>query len=141
MVGAPGVNEPAPDRRHRGREDLVEVRRRPELPLVAFEAVNRARGSRYPVYLPAAPSLEGGMCTCEDFARRGRGTCKHLEAVATFLSEHPDEGLAVPLDESAEIRRRWQAIDARWVPRGGDPRPWPDRLRWVGRVLIELPSG
>jgi hypothetical protein len=135
MERAPDASEPPAERRSRGREDLLDVRRLRELPLVAFEAVNRGRGSRYPVYLPAAPSLEGGMCTCEDFARRGRGTCKHLEAVGLFVAKHPEEAVASP--RSTPLPRAWEEIDLRLAELGRDPRPWPVRLRWVGRALID----
>ncbi|MCI4322606.1 MAG: hypothetical protein L3K03_01040 [Thermoplasmata archaeon] len=139
MDRPPDASEPPPDRRARGRDDPLDVRPLRDLPLVAFEAVNRARGSRYPVYLPAAPSLEGGMCTCEDFARRGRGTCKHLEAVGLYVADHPEEGAprAVP-----PVPGVWDEIDARLAALGTDLRPWSARLRWVGRALIDpLPVG
>ncbi|MCI4339848.1 MAG: hypothetical protein L3J73_01075, partial [Thermoplasmata archaeon] len=75
-----GDEEARTQRRVRALESPLDVRPRPDGRFVRLEVRNPVPGTRYDVLLPAFPDRSGGFCTCTDFARRGIGTCKHLEA-------------------------------------------------------------
>jgi hypothetical protein len=128
-----------PPARSAYRDEVLEVRPLTGVPFAAFEAVNRSRGSRYPVYLPAAPSLEGAMCTCEDFARRGRGVCKHIEAVAVYLRDAPPPAAPDRTIERQRAADTWGAIDEGFAALPTGPAPTARQLRAIGRALLTSP--
>jgi hypothetical protein len=103
--------DPAADRRTRALEEPLDVIPRPDTRFLRLEVRNPARGTRYTVVLPAFPDRDGGFCTCTDFARRGLGTCKHLEAAWIWTQEHPAEALAPR--PSAPVGRGWPEVDRR----------------------------
>lgn len=113
------------------------MRLRTREPFPILEVRNPLHGTGYRVLLPEWPSRSSALCTCTDFARRGLGTCKHLEAGVRWFGDHPD---AKPLSVPAAVPRPstvWREIESRQgsVP----PTPLPDslRLRRVGAVLYE----
>ena len=89
--------------------------------------------------LPEFPARTSALCTCEDFARRGLGTCKHIEAAYRWKTVHPE---ALPLlsrdPRASRTRRLWKEIDRRLV---GAPAPKEGsvRRRWrrAGAVLYD----
>jgi hypothetical protein len=107
------------------------VRPRGDAPFPELEVRNPVRQTRYRVLLPAWPSRESAMCVCTDFARRGLGTCKHLEAAWNWLAVHPE-----PLPVRADVGRNgaWARVDQarRALPRSVTPQT----LRQAGDVLF-----
>ena len=92
--------------------------------------------------LPEFPSPASALCTCEDFARRGLGTCKHIEAAYRWRGEHPDAPPLLSADPRAvrtrglwkEIDRRLSAVTSR--TEGSVRRRW----RRAGAVLYDRPA-
>ena len=123
------------DRRTRALEEPLDVRLRRRLPFTVLEVRNPIRKTMYLVLLPEFPSGSSALCMCPDFARRGLGTCKHVEAGMRWLGDHPG---AAPSDEPATPlgSAPWRAIDAQMTAaiRGSGP----DSLRWrrAGAVLL-----
>ncbi|HEV2429716.1 MAG TPA: hypothetical protein VGV64_07750 [Thermoplasmata archaeon] len=73
----------------------------------------------YQVMAPAYPDRSPAFCSCEDFSRRGLGTCKHLEASWIWLSEHPESAKPIPAPfDGAPL---WEAIDRRLTERQAVP--------------------
>ncbi len=109
------------------------MRPRRDSPYLRAEVRNPAHRTRYEVLVPAYPSREGAFCSCEDFARRGIGTCKHVEAAALYFDEHPEAaGRRAPVAPPAGL---WGEIDRRLE--GGGPIEATRRLRWPGAALVE----
>jgi hypothetical protein len=95
--------------RTRALREGLDVRARPGAPYLRLEVRNPGHQTHYPVFLPAYPSWDGAFCGCTDFARRGLGTCKHLEAARIWLSEDPTRaGHLLPAFEGGAV---WKAID------------------------------
>ena len=89
---------------------------------------------------PEFPSRDSAFCGCEDFARRGLGTCKHIEAAGRHATEHPEEAVARP--GLFDGRPRWAAIDERLRSRPTEVLPEAIRDRRPGALLFEpLPTG
>ncbi|MCI4336924.1 MAG: hypothetical protein L3K17_07000 [Thermoplasmata archaeon] len=126
------------DRRSRAREEPLEVSWTQTDPFGIAIVRNPLHGTRYRAYLPALPDLESAMCTCQDFARRGLSTCKHLEAIRLWLVERPVP--AIPPTGGADVSRVWATVDrGRRARRTG---PVTARsMRSEGRVLIDRPNG
>ncbi len=139
-------SDPAPEdrrgavneRRARAVEEPLDVRLVALDPYPVLEVRNPLHGTSYSVLLPAYPSLEAGLCGCTDFARRGLGTCKHLEATRRSVTERP------PTDRSAGPSRRpvrpesfWKEVDRRLARL--DREEGPESLRWrrPGSALFE----
>jgi hypothetical protein len=137
-----GARAPDPaavaERRLRSVEEPLDVRLRSAAPYPILEVRNPIRDTQYLVLLPEFPARSSGLCTCTDFARRGLGTCKHLEAGFRWLTEHPEAlrpEAATPPPSSASSR--WRRIDQRLAGLGRDPSPTARRWRRPGAVLIE----
>jgi hypothetical protein len=129
-------------RRLRAREELLDVRvdERPPFPLL--EVSNPLRGTHYRVYAPAYPSWEAASCDCTDFARRGLGTCKHLEAARAWAAERPEALHPTRTARDPEVAAVWKAIDARLGAAGSRrSRPAAQRWREPGAALYEIPPG
>jgi hypothetical protein len=125
-------------RRSRAAEEPLDVRLRRADVYPVLEVRNPIHGTAYTVLLPEFPSLSSALCSCTDFARRGLGTCKHIEAAHRWRSQHPD---AIPDRPPADPARRggpvWREIDRRLRELSGDPRPPSLRYRRPGDVLFE----
>jgi hypothetical protein len=141
----PGNPEALAARRRRAVEEPLDVRLRSREPYVELEVRNPIHRTSYRVLFPEYPGRASGLCTCTDFARRGLGTCKHLEAGWSWLAGLPElpeptgpAGAPVPCD------LLWQEIDRRLQRWGRSP---PRRIRDLedaGAVLFEegpAPSG
>ena len=59
-------------------------------PFWALAVRNPVHHTHYQVVLPEYPSGEAQFCSCPDFARRGIGTCKHVEAATAWLAAPPE---------------------------------------------------
>ncbi len=132
----PDVAESRAERRSRAVEGGLDVRLREQLPFVAFDVRNPARGTRYLVVAPSYPLRDGSLCTCTDFSRRGIGTCKHIEAVWLWIEEHPG---TAPVPPFPRAETSWEEIEVSRRGAGGRDEATPRSL-WVrraGRLLIE----
>jgi hypothetical protein len=122
--GSPGAREP-----------LDVVPWTPPAPFPFLEVRNPAHQTRYCVALPEFPERRGALCSCEDFARRGKGTCKHIEAAWVAVRSRPPE--AIPPLDPEWLRTVWAEVDRRaYTPREGRW-PGPRELRASGRVVCE----
>ncbi|MGD0249441.1 MAG: hypothetical protein ABSB97_00895 [Thermoplasmata archaeon] len=135
----PGERRAAVDeRRTRAVEEPLDVRLRSSDVYPVLEVRNPLHGTAYRVLLPEFPSASSALCTCTDFARRGLGTCKHIEAGYRWFGEHPD---AVPLLPRGRGEPRttgvWREVDRRLAHRARDPAPESLRWRRPGDVLFE----
>jgi len=144
----PGRSAGPPDpealasRRRRAAEEPLDVRLRAREPFVDLEVRNPIHRTSYRVLFPEYPGRDSAFCSCTDFARRGLGTCKHVEAAWSWL-----QGLAeLPEVPPAPSRRRpagelWKEVDRRLGERA---RSEPERIRDVedaGALLFEEPAG
>jgi hypothetical protein len=123
------------DRRVRALENPLDVRLRFDPRFVRLEVRNPAHDTRYDVVLPTYPEREGGFCTCTDFARRGIGTCKHLEAAWLWVAEHYPE--IPPLPSEPSRSSEWAAIDQGLKAQARSRAPDPLRFRIGGAALLE----
>ncbi len=135
---AASVRAAREERRTRALEEPLDVRLRAREPYPLLEVRNPIHGTVYRVMLPEYPSRSSALCTCTDFARRGLGTCKHLEAAARWLDEHPD---AAPAGTPAPRRFRpaalWRRIDAAIAAERRRPGLDPRRVRRPGALLFQ----
>ncbi len=135
---------PAPDddpwavaeRRSRALEEPLDVRLLRRTPFPMLEVHNPLHRTAYGVLLPTFPDRSIALCTCADFARRGLGTCKHIEAGGRWLERHPE---ATPRSATPAFDPgpAWAAIEEAVASlRADDPdasRAW----RRPGRILVE----
>jgi hypothetical protein len=133
-------------RRTRAAEELFDVRPRPGYAFWALDVRNPMRKTRYRVLFPAYPSLEGAMCDCTDFATRGLGVCKHVEAARLWLDERREAGELPPRPDAGETGERdlapvWAEIDRRLAARDRDGAPAARRLRRPGAALYRDAPG
>jgi hypothetical protein len=114
------------------------VRLRTARPFPTLEVRNPLHETRYLVMLPEFPRRDSALCTCADFARRGLGTCKHIEAAVPWLAEHPD---ATPLiadrPRSLPGITVWKRVDSRLAALPRERTPTALRWRRPGAVLYE----
>jgi hypothetical protein len=99
-------------RRRRALEEPLEYSVLETDPVVIARVRNPLHGTQYRLYLPAYPRLDLALCTCPDFARRGLGTCKHLEGAARWIADHPRLE-PVPRPALERPRDLWSRIDRR----------------------------
>lgn len=139
-VKPPRATEEGPDpraeRRSRALTEPLDIHPRSDHPFVALEVRNPTHRTHYLVVVPGAPSLEGALCQCSDFARRGLGTCKHLEAVRLWLGEHPTPIPAAPAGLREWAAPLWSEVDRRIAWLSHDRGPWALRVRGPGDVLV-----
>jgi len=132
------VAEELRERKSRALEEPLDVRLRTAEVYPILEVRNPLHGTVYLVLLPEFPSGEAVFCTCTDFARRGLGTCKHIEAGRRWLADHPGAAPLVPPGLAARPRPGvWKEIDRRLAALSNDPRPESLRYRRPGRALFE----
>jgi len=113
----------------------MRLRQREPYPLI--EVRNPLHRTAYLVMLPGYPDRTPALCTCTDFARRGLGTCKHLEAADRWLANHADATPSPPPKPSVQPPVVWSEIDRR-LERGPRPgRPLSLRIRYAGAALFE----
>ena len=134
-----GDGERVTERRVRALEEPLDVRRLAG-PYPRLEVRNPIRGTHYTVHLPADHDPDGAMCTCADFARRGLGTCKHIEAARRWLDERPEERAdptgRTEADRTAAAEGLWRRVDRRRASIASGPRRSPAaRLREPGTEL------
>jgi hypothetical protein len=132
----PDRREAVRERRQRAAEEPLDLRVRARLPYPVLAVRNPLHGTEYRVLWPTFPARDVILCTCTDFARRGLGTCKHIEAVLRWFPAHE-------ADEPELARRSkpkplpWRTIDraiAVLVPGS-----YPPSVTWrkPGRLLFE----
>jgi len=126
------------ERRSRALEEPLDIRLRQREPYPLVEVRNPLHKTAYLVMLPTYPERDTALCTCADFARRGLGTCKHIEAVDRWLSFHPGAapapGGAAPAVRPSAL---WKEIDRRLSRVGREQAPPSLRWRESGAVLFE----
>ncbi|HKS59857.1 MAG TPA: hypothetical protein VJS68_03665 [Thermoplasmata archaeon] len=118
----------------------LDVRPRVETIYPILEVRNPVKETRYRVLLPAYPSVDPALCDCTDFARRGLGTCKHIEAARRWIREHPETPLQRPrssMDSSTDI---WKEVDRRRAERAAQSPESANDLRSIGAVLLSRES-
>lgn len=139
--GGPPAPEALAARRRRAVEELLDVRLRAREPYVVLEVRNPVHRTSYRVLFPEYPHRDSALCTCTDFARRGLGTCKHLEAGWSWLASLPElPEPALPRAPPAASDELWGEIDRR-LERWG--RSVPSRIQEVeaaGAPLFEESS-
>lgn len=123
------------DRMARAVTERLRVRPVPGQPFWVLAVRNPVHHTQYHVFLPDYPSGEAQFCSCVDFARKGIGTCKHVEAAIAWLETHPE--LPPPMHRSRGAATLWYAIDAAEKATDASPLPAPVRLRIPGRVLFD----
>jgi hypothetical protein len=125
------------ERRARALEEPLDTHLRSRTPFDLLEVRNPIHRTVYLVMLPEFPSRTSALCTCTDFARRGLGTCKHIEAAARWLAEHPDATpLAPPNAGAVKTGRLWRKIDAAIASATREPSTDARRLRRAGAALL-----
>ncbi len=117
-------------------EEVLDVRLVRTEPVVELEVRNPQHHTRYRVFLPEAPGRGAALCTCIDFARRGLGTCKHVEAAVAGL----DRGaLGTPTGRPGShvsADERWKEVDRRLAGLGPEVRDIR-AVEHVGSALFE----
>jgi hypothetical protein len=105
-------------------------------PFPLLEVRNPLHQTRYRVMIPTFPDREVALCTCSDFARRGLGTCKHIEAAGRWLERHPNAP-AGP-GSVTDVEEVWGEIDRRLDAPAAGPSV-PDSWAWraPGATLYE----
>lgn len=125
-------------RKARALEEPLDARLRARAPYPLLEVRNPLHGTVYLVMLPEFPLREAELCTCTDFARRGLGTCKHIEAAYRWLDEHPEaEAIRARTTPGPSPAAVWREIDRRLASVPGDRRPTSLAWRRPGATLIE----
>ena len=129
-------------RRRRAEEELFDVRVRSREPVLDLEVRNPIHRTRYRVLLPEYPGRGAAFCSCTDFARRGLGTCKHVEAAWLWLEATPELPEAPgPGSPEPPVGELWKEIDRSLGTLGRAP---PARIRDVeraGALLFEERPG
>jgi len=93
--GGPPDREAVATRRRRAAEEPLDVRLRAREPFVDLDVRNPIHRTSYRVVFPEYPRRDSALCTCTDFARRGLGTCKHVEAAWGWLHDAQEGSTAV----------------------------------------------
>jgi hypothetical protein len=122
------------ERRSRAVEEPLDVALLSREPFPILEVRNPLHRTVYRVMLPAFPDRTIALCTCTDFARRGLGTCKHIEAGGRWLERHPSAPAASPI-AALDPALVWAEIDRRLGLREEGKRPESLRLRLPGDAL------
>ena len=129
------------ERKARAIEEPLDVRLRTRDPYPILEVRNPLHGTLYLVLLPEHPDRSGALCTCTDFARRGLGTCKHLEAGTRWIREHEDATPLVRERAPARSPALWKEIDRRLGHLATAGGPESLRVRRPGAALFEVVPG
>lgn len=130
--------EAVASRRLRAVEEPLDVRLRYREPGLELEVRNPVHRTSYRVFFPAYHSRDAALCTCTDFARRGLGTCKHLEAAWEWLSRLPELPKAPSRPgPSVPTEALWKAVESRVAELGRSPPKEIRDLERAGRALVE----
>lgn len=128
------------ERRKRSVEELLDVRIRQADPYRILAVRNPLHGTEYLVLWPTYPSSDVTMCTCTDFARRGLGRCKHIEAATRWMEGHAGERTPQLMGRPpVSGPSPWVRIDRAIRARRQDLAPASLALRKPGRILFERP--
>lgn len=114
------------------------MRLRSREPLVDLEVRNPVHRTSYRVLFPEYPGRDAAFCSCTDFARRGLGTCKHVEAAWSWLqsaAKLPEAPL--PLPERRAALELWREVDRRLGELGRAPIPTIREVERPGELLFE----
>jgi hypothetical protein len=117
-------------------EEPLDVRLERLTPYPILEVRNPIHRTAYRVLLPTFPDRSVALCTCTDFARRGLGTCKHIEAAGRWRERHleaPPRYPSTPYDAEAV----WAEVEARIEAFDPKERPVSQTWRRPGAVLFE----
>ena len=125
------------ERRSRALEEPLDLRLRQREPYPLVEVRNPLHRTTYLVMHPAYPDRETALCTCTDFARRGLGTCKHIEAADRWLRNHPDATPSPAPKSPPTADSVWREIDRRLAREPKAGRPASLRVREAGAALFE----
>lgn len=102
------------ERRLRSLAEPLDVRLRASDPYPRLEVRNPVHRTRYLTLLPGFPDRQPALCTCTDFARRGLGDCKHIEAAWHWLTTRPAGDRATTPDrEGPSPSEVWERVDRR----------------------------
>jgi hypothetical protein len=129
------------ERRSRALEEPLDLRLRQREPFPIVEVRNPLHRTTYLVLRPTFPEREPALCTCTDFARRGLGTCKHIEAVDRWLTAHPDAVPSPAPKPGPPVASVWREIDRRLAREPKAGRPMSLRIRDPGAALFEGAPG
>jgi hypothetical protein len=123
-------------RRFRAIAEPLDVRWIASEPYPQLEVRNPTRRTSYLALWPAYPDRSPAFCTCSDFARRGLGDCKHLEAAWRWLA-HPTKEPPGGADRPADIAALWDEVERRIAEGPAAAERGIRELSDVGRVLWE----
>ncbi|MGP8071943.1 MAG: hypothetical protein ACLPZM_02300 [Thermoplasmata archaeon] len=137
-VHPPAEDDPwaVAERRSRAVEEPLDVRLERLVPFPILEVRNPLHRTAYRVMLPLFPDRSVALCTCTDFARRGLGTCKHIEAAGRWRERHPDAPPRYPARPFAPAEV-WSEVDRRLEALDLEERPASRTWRRPGAVLFE----
>lgn len=136
----PSPSEAVAARRLRAAEEALDVRVRATRPFLDLEVRNPVHRTSYRVVFPGYPGREGALCTCSDFARRGLGTCKHLEAAWDWLSARPKGSTEPPGPPERPTDELWRCLDERIARWTAGPPATIRELEQAGALLYEEDS-
>lgn len=102
-----------------------------------MEVRNPLHRTSYLVMLPTFPDRSTALCTCADFARRGLGSCKHIEAAERWLTNHPDAAPSTPGKPGPRTAAVWKEIDRRGEKAAKETAPESLRTREAGAALYD----
>lgn len=125
------------ERRSRSLEEPLDLRLLRRLPFPLVEVRNPLHRTAYLVMAPTFPEMSTALCTCADFARRGLGTCKHIEAADRWLVHHPDTAPPPPGPLGRSPAAVWKEVDRRVERISSSSRPASRKWREPGAALFE----
>jgi hypothetical protein len=125
------------ERRSRSLEEPLDIRLLQRDPYPLVEVRNPLHRTAYLVMQPTYPDRATALCTCPDFARRGLGTCKHIEAADRWLARHPDTPPPATAKPSVRSPALWKEIDRRLEREAKGSLPASLRWRRAGDALFE----
>ena len=111
------------------------MRLRSRVPFLDLEVRNPVHRTSYRVFFPEYPERDSAFCGCTDFARRGLGTCKHVEAAWDWLRAQPSLPEVVEGSIGPPAADVWQEVDRRLEELG---RSSPRVIREVERAGAPL---
>jgi len=123
-------------RRIRALEEPLDVRLAAVEPYYLLEVRNPTHRTAYLVLLPEHPRPGVSLCTCTDFARRGLGTCKHIESALRWLDGHPEATPPPRAPSAVRSPDPWVEIERRLAERENERRLTWRSLARPGEALL-----